>query len=110
MFLLTILNPLSQYLVLTERPFKIRFFPHIARVRQFCLTCDLTSPVTSLHDGSWFDQRVVWSSVLAPLDILAQVAVLADSDLCDEEDTDGGHIAADGMETKDGGWRLMGYM
>ena len=59
MFLLTILNPLSQYLVLTERPFKMRFFPHIARVRQFCLTCDLTSPVTSLHDGSWFDQRVV---------------------------------------------------
>ena len=47
---------------------------------------------------------------MAPLDILAQVAVLADSDLGDEEDTDGGHIAADGRETKDGGWRLMGYM
>ena len=65
MFLLTFLNPLSQYLVLTERPLKMRFFPQIARVRQFRLTRALTSPVTCLHDGSWFDQRVVWSSVLA---------------------------------------------
>ena len=39
----------------------------------------------------------------APQDILAQVAVLADSDLGDEEDTDGGHMAADGMDTEDGG-------
>ena len=59
------MNPLSQYLVLTERPLKMRFFPQIARVRQFRLTRDLTSPVTCLHDCSWFDQRVVWSSVLA---------------------------------------------
>ena len=61
----TFLNALSQYLVLTERPLKMRFFPQIARVRQFRLTRDRISPVTCLHDGSWFDQRVVWSSVSA---------------------------------------------
>ena len=34
-------------------------------MRRFLLTRDLASLVTWLHDGSWFDQRVVWSSIVA---------------------------------------------
>ena len=66
-----------------------------------CLTSILTDYFV-IYEFSFTEKHILQAEgrlgTAAPLDILVQVAVLADSNFGDEKDTDGGHIAVDGME------------